>query len=114
MAAPLVLVSYCQCERCANADPADGTFRIIAGEDGDPGIRPSVRQFVSYAAPWEPIPRPRPASLSLNAAGLGVNRSRRVSSGLREVRLTGGVGRMRVVARKRPALWCSCLVLPHS
>ena len=27
-----------------------GTF------DGDPGIRPSVRQFVSYAAPWEPIP----------------------------------------------------------
>jgi hypothetical protein len=24
--------------------------------DGDPGIRPSVRQFVSYAAPWEPIP----------------------------------------------------------
>ena len=27
-----------------------GTF------DTDPGIRPSVRQFVSYAAPWEPIP----------------------------------------------------------
>ena len=27
-----------------------GTF------DGDPGIRPSVRQFVKYAAPWEPIP----------------------------------------------------------
>ena len=27
-----------------------GTF------DGDPGIRPSVRQFVAYAAPWEPIP----------------------------------------------------------
>jgi hypothetical protein len=27
-----------------------GTF------DGDPGIRPSVRQFVSYAAPWDPIP----------------------------------------------------------
>ena len=24
--------------------------------DGDPGIRPSVRQFVTYAAPWEPIP----------------------------------------------------------
>ncbi len=21
-----------------------------------PGIRPSVRQFVTYAAPWEPIP----------------------------------------------------------
>jgi hypothetical protein len=24
--------------------------------DGDPGIRPSARQFVAYAAPWEPIP----------------------------------------------------------
>jgi hypothetical protein len=27
-----------------------GTF------DGDPGIRPSARQFVAYAAPWEAIP----------------------------------------------------------
>ena len=27
-----------------------GTF------DGDPGIRPSYRQFVAYAATWEPIP----------------------------------------------------------
>jgi hypothetical protein len=24
--------------------------------DTDPGIRPSYRQFVAYAAPWEPIP----------------------------------------------------------
>jgi hypothetical protein len=24
--------------------------------DSDPGIRPSYRQFVAYAAPWEPIP----------------------------------------------------------
>src|SRR5207302_11385948 len=24
--------------------------------DGDPGIRPSYRQFVAYAAPWDPIP----------------------------------------------------------
>jgi hypothetical protein len=24
--------------------------------DTDPGIRPSHRQFVDYAAPWEPIP----------------------------------------------------------
>jgi hypothetical protein len=24
--------------------------------DDDPGIRPSVRQFVAFAAPWEPIP----------------------------------------------------------
>jgi hypothetical protein len=27
-----------------------GTF------DRDPGIRPSARQFVADAAPWEPIP----------------------------------------------------------
>ena len=24
--------------------------------DQDPGVRPSAHQFVSYAAPWEPIP----------------------------------------------------------
>ena len=24
--------------------------------DGDPGVRPSWRQFVAYAVPWEPIP----------------------------------------------------------
>jgi hypothetical protein len=37
----------------SHADPIGirmGTF------DDDPGIRPSVRQFVTYAAPWEPIP----------------------------------------------------------
>jgi hypothetical protein len=27
-----------------------GTF------DDDPGVRPSVRQFVAYAAIWEPLP----------------------------------------------------------
>ncbi len=24
--------------------------------DSDPGIRPSCRQFVAYAAPWDPLP----------------------------------------------------------
>jgi hypothetical protein len=24
--------------------------------DDDPGVRPNVRQYVAYAAPWEPIP----------------------------------------------------------
>ncbi len=24
--------------------------------DRDPGVRPSLRQYVAYAAPWEPIP----------------------------------------------------------
>ena len=39
--------------------PQDGTeprsIRLSA-IDGDPGVRPSFRQFVAYAAPWEPIP----------------------------------------------------------
>jgi hypothetical protein len=107
VAAPLVKASYCHCKRCqrrsgaaasASAHPAEGAFRIVAGEDrlrmwqpegggekwfcgdcgsalfgrnpahpdpigirmgtfdGDPGIRPSVRAFVTYAAAWEPIP----------------------------------------------------------
>jgi hypothetical protein len=50
------------CSACGSAlwsrDPQDpevisvrlGTF------DGDPGIRPSYRQFVAYAAAWEPLP----------------------------------------------------------
>ena len=106
--APIVRASYCHCTRCqrrtgcaasAQAHPAAGTFRIIAGReqlrmwkpadgqggkwfcgvcgsamfgsnpshpesigirmgtfDGDPGVRPSVRQFVAYAAAWEPVP----------------------------------------------------------
>jgi hypothetical protein len=28
----------------------------FAAFDGDPGVRPSWRAFVSYAADWEPIP----------------------------------------------------------
>jgi hypothetical protein len=50
------------CGECGSAlfsrNPADhehisvrmGTF------DSDPGIRPSYRQFLAYAAPWEPLP----------------------------------------------------------
>jgi len=100
--------SYCHCTRCqrrtgsaasASARIADGSLRILAGEelireyqppddgagkvfcsacggalwsrtqgdrpvigvrmgtfDADPGVRPSYRQYVAYAAPWEPIP----------------------------------------------------------
>ena len=36
-------------------DPQVMSVRLGAF-DGDPGIRPSHRQFVAYAAPWEPIP----------------------------------------------------------
>ena len=36
-------------------DPEVISIRLGAF-DGDPGIRPTYRQFVAYAAPWEPIP----------------------------------------------------------
>jgi hypothetical protein len=36
-------------------DPAQMGVRLGAF-DGDPGVRPSLRKFVAYAAPWEPIP----------------------------------------------------------
>jgi hypothetical protein len=38
------------------SDPARMSIRLGAFES-DPGIRPSVRQFVAYAAPWEEIPQ---------------------------------------------------------
>jgi hypothetical protein len=39
----------------SQADP--GIISVRMGTfDGDPGIRPSARQYVAYAAPWEPIP----------------------------------------------------------
>jgi hypothetical protein len=36
----------------------DGTVMAVrlGAFDGDPGVRPSFRQFVAYAAPWDPIP----------------------------------------------------------
>ena len=36
-------------------DPEAKSVRLGA-IDGDPGIRPSARQFTAYAAAWEPIP----------------------------------------------------------
>jgi hypothetical protein len=39
-----------------NLSHADPIGIRMGAFDGDPGIRPSVRQFVKYAAPWEPIP----------------------------------------------------------
>ena len=50
------------CSRCGSAlyscDPndAENVSVRLGALDTDPGIRPSVRQFVAYAAPWEPIP----------------------------------------------------------
>jgi hypothetical protein len=36
-------------------DPEQIGVRMGACDD-DPGVRPGLRQFVTYAAPWEPIP----------------------------------------------------------
>ena len=50
------------CERCGSAlfsrDPAHPEVMSVrlGVIDGDPGVRPGARQFVAYAAPWEPIP----------------------------------------------------------
>jgi hypothetical protein len=50
------------CGACGSAlfirDPGSGeTVGVRLGAiDGDPGVRPSARQFVAYAAAWEPIP----------------------------------------------------------
>jgi hypothetical protein len=50
------------CSACGSAlwgrsprDPEVISVRLGAF-DSDPGIRPSYRQYVAYAAPWEPIP----------------------------------------------------------
>jgi hypothetical protein len=50
------------CSGCGGAlwaqspdDPAIVSVRL-GTFDSDPGIRPSYRQFVAYAASWEPIP----------------------------------------------------------
>ena len=39
-----------------NPSHADPVGIRMGAFDDDPGIRPSARQFVAYAAPWEPIP----------------------------------------------------------
>lgn len=50
------------CGDCGSAlytvNPADRSeLGVRLGAiDGDPGVRPAVRQFVAYAAPWEEIP----------------------------------------------------------
>jgi hypothetical protein len=50
------------CGECGSAllgrNPESGEVAIVrlGAVDGDPGVRPSARQFVAYAAAWEPIP----------------------------------------------------------
>jgi hypothetical protein len=49
------------CSVCGSAlwsvDPEGNVSGVRLGAfDGDPGIRPSYRQYVTYAAVWEPLP----------------------------------------------------------
>jgi hypothetical protein len=50
------------CGDCGSAvfvtDPSNGEVAMVrlGTIEGDPGITPSARQFVAYAAAWEPIP----------------------------------------------------------
>jgi hypothetical protein len=50
------------CAACGSAllarspDDPDVVAVRLGAVDGDPGVRPAARQFVAYAAPWEPIP----------------------------------------------------------
>jgi hypothetical protein len=50
------------CSECGSAiftrDADDRTVLAVrlGVLDDDPGVRPEYRQFVAYAAPWEPIP----------------------------------------------------------
>ena len=49
------------CSQCGSAlfsrSPDGSVWSVRLGAfDGDPGIRPQWRQYVAYAAPWEPIP----------------------------------------------------------
>ncbi len=52
----------CFCRDCGahlfsrNPDSAVATAVRMSAFDGDPGVRPSFRAYVAYAAPWEPIP----------------------------------------------------------
>jgi hypothetical protein len=50
------------CGECGSAvfsrhpEDADRVSIRLGGFDSDPGIRPDKRQFVAYAASWEPLP----------------------------------------------------------
>jgi hypothetical protein len=52
----------CFCSVCGshlfsrNPDDASQMSVRLGAFDGDPGVRPSWRTFVAYAAPWEPVP----------------------------------------------------------
>jgi hypothetical protein len=39
-----------------NPETRETALVRLGAIDGDPGVRPAYRQFVAYAAPWEPLP----------------------------------------------------------
>jgi hypothetical protein len=55
------------CSECGSAlwsrdrSDVDRLSVRLGAFDGDPGIRPSYRQFVAYSAPWEAVPDDLPA-----------------------------------------------------
>jgi hypothetical protein len=52
----------CFCELCGGAlwsrhPEREDSYAVRLGAfDGDPGLRPEYRQYVAYAAAWEPMP----------------------------------------------------------
>jgi hypothetical protein len=52
----------CFCGECGahlfsrNPDHPEQMAVRLGAFDGDPGVRPTSRQYVAYAAPWEPLP----------------------------------------------------------
>jgi hypothetical protein len=50
----------CFCSNCGSQlfSRKDGTIRSVrmGALDEDPGVKPKHRQFVAYAASWEPVP----------------------------------------------------------
>lgn len=54
---PKAYCSSCGGALWSRSPTEEGLFSVRLGTfDTDPGIRPQWRQFVAYAAPWEPIP----------------------------------------------------------
>jgi hypothetical protein len=59
VAPPLGRAGYCRMpSHLWSRDPSSGeVFSVRMGAfDTDPGLRPSFRQFVDFAAAWEPVP----------------------------------------------------------
>ena len=79
--------------------------------DGDPGVRPSFRQFVAYAAPWEPIPddglprydERRPEAALPGARQAAVDEQRLARDVARLRRAQEGRGRRDLRRRAEPA-----------